>query len=84
VLKLDVAGACVSLSWALLFKVLQKVGFGPTLRELVVILLSMVSTQVMFNGNPGPSIWHQQGLRLGGPFSPMLFVLFFNSQQVLG
>jgi hypothetical protein len=78
-LKLDIAKAFDSVSWALLFEVLTKVGFGPRFRELVAILLSTASTRVMLNGEPGPPIWHLRGLRQGDPLSPMLFVLFINT-----
>jgi hypothetical protein len=37
-LKLDIAKAIDSVSWALVFVVLEKVGFGPRFRELVAIL----------------------------------------------
>jgi hypothetical protein len=78
-LKLDIAKAFDSVSWALLFEVLRKAGFGPRFRELVAILLSTASTRVMLNGEPGPPIWHRRGLRQGDPLSPMLFVLFINT-----
>jgi hypothetical protein len=82
-LKLDIARAFDSVSWAMLFEVLQKVGFGPRFRELVAILLSTASTRVLLNGEPGPPIWHRRGLRQGDPLSPMLFVLFINSLNKL-
>jgi hypothetical protein len=62
-LKLDIAKAFDSVSWALLFEVLEKVEFGPRFCELITILLSTASTRVMLNGEPGPPIWHRQGLR---------------------
>jgi hypothetical protein len=78
-LKLDIARAFDLVSWALLFEVLRKAGFGPRFRNLVAILLSSASTRVMLNGEPGPPIWHRRGLRQGDPLSPMLFVLFINT-----
>src|SRR4051812_37996609 len=78
-LKLDIAKAFDSVSLALLFKVLRKSRFGPRFRKLVAILLLTASTRVMLNGEPGPVIWHQRGLRQGGPLAPMLFVLFINT-----
>jgi len=58
-LKLDIAKAFDSVSWALLFDVLRRVGFGPRFREPVAILLSIASTRVLLNGEPGPPIWHR-------------------------
>jgi hypothetical protein len=55
-LKLDIARAFNLVSWAMLFEVLQKVGFGPRFRELVAILLSTASTRVLLNGELGPPI----------------------------
>lgn len=49
-LKLDIAHAFDSVSWALLFAVLQHVGFGPRFREWIAILLSTASTRILLNG----------------------------------
>uniref|UniRef100_A0A453EX92 Reverse transcriptase domain-containing protein n=1 Tax=Aegilops tauschii subsp. strangulata TaxID=200361 RepID=A0A453EX92_AEGTS len=74
-LKLDLTRAFDSLSWPFLFEVLCQYGFGDRFREWLAILLSMSSTRVLINGEPGPPIWHRNGLRQGNPVSPQLFVL---------
>lgn len=61
-LKLDIAQAFDSVSWALLIAVLRHAGFGARFREWIAILLSTASTRILLNGEPGPPIWHRRGL----------------------
>jgi hypothetical protein len=82
-LKLDIAHAFDSVSWALLMEVLRKAGFGPWFREWVAILLSTTNTRILLNGEPGLPIWHRKGLRHGDPLSPMLFDLVIETLNCL-
>jgi hypothetical protein len=55
-LKLDLARAFDSLSWAFLFEVLRHLGFSDRFIGWLAILLSSASTKVLINGEPGPPI----------------------------
>ncbi|WVZ64360.1 LOW QUALITY PROTEIN: hypothetical protein U9M48_013890 [Paspalum notatum var. saurae] len=74
-LKLDISKAFDSVSWSFLLEVLQQRGFGQRWRNLMCLLLSTSSTQILVNGQPGDNIYHHRGLRQRDPLSPMLFIL---------
>ncbi|WVZ52503.1 LOW QUALITY PROTEIN: hypothetical protein U9M48_003556 [Paspalum notatum var. saurae] len=74
-LKLDISKAFDMVSWPFLIEVLQHLGFGRRWCNLLCLLLSTSTTQVLVNGTPGRLICHRQGLRQGDPLSPMLFIL---------
>jgi hypothetical protein len=74
-LKLDLARAFDSLSWAFLFEVLRKMGFPDRVMRWIAIALCTATTKVSVNGVPGRQIEHVRGLRQGDPLSPLLFVL---------
>lgn len=74
-LKLDISKAFNSVSWSFLLEVLQQLGFGQRWCDLVCLIQSTSSTQILVNGVPGETILHRRGLRQGDPLSPMLFIL---------
>jgi hypothetical protein len=74
-LKLDISKAFDSISWVFLLEVLGKLRFGRILRDIISVLLSSSSTQILLNGIPGETITHKHGLRQEDPISPMLFIL---------
>jgi hypothetical protein len=50
-------------------------GFSRVWREWVAALLSLASTKILLNGNPGDRIYHVKGLCQGDPLSLSLFLL---------
>jgi hypothetical protein len=74
-LKLDMTKAFDSVSWSFLLEIMQHLGFGRRWCNLINLLLSTASMQVLINGQPGQTISHLRGLRQGDPLSPMLFIL---------
>jgi hypothetical protein len=62
-LKLDISKAFDSVSWPFLLEVLQHLGFGQILRDVISGLLWTSSSQVLLNGLPGQTIIHRCGLR---------------------
>ena len=60
---------------AFLIEILQHVGFGQRWCDLLCLILSTSSTQVLVNGEPGAAIHHKRGLHQGDPLSPMLLLL---------
>ena len=55
-LKLDISKAFDSVAWPFLLEVLQQLGFGHRWCNLLCLLLSTSTTQILLNGEPGEMI----------------------------
>jgi hypothetical protein len=80
-LKLHIAKAFDSVSWAYLLEVLEKLGFDTKWRDWINLPLSFSSSRILLNGIPGRPIKHERGLKQGDPISPMLFILAMDPLQ---
>jgi hypothetical protein len=72
-IKLDISKAFDSVSWAYLLEVLHHLGFRTRWLSWVCVTLSLATSRVLLNGNPGIAFNHRRGLRQGDPLSLMLF-----------
>lgn len=83
VLKLDFHKAFDSINWDSLLVILLARGFPPKSIHWIRTLLISSRTVVVLNGNPGPWIKCQNGLRQGDPMSPYLFLIIADLLQRL-
>jgi hypothetical protein len=80
-LKLDIAKAFDSISWAYHLELLQRLEFGSNWKNWISIALSTSSSRILLNGTPSKPIKYGRGLRQGDPISPMLFILAMDPLQ---
>ena len=75
ILSLDQEKAFDRVDWSFLFKVLERLGFGPSFVRWVQLLYSGVRSVVLVNGYASPPVFPSGGVRQRCPVSPMLYVL---------
>jgi hypothetical protein len=80
-LKLDIAKAFDTIRCEYLIQVMQHLGFGQCWRDLMALIWSTTTSQIMLNGIPGRPIKYARGLRQGHYLSPMLFILAMDPFQ---
>ena len=73
---LDQEKAFDRVSHQFLWRVLERLGFGPSFVRWVRVLYSGVGSRVNVNGHLSDLILQEAGVRQGCPMSPLLFVLY--------
>ena len=74
-LFIDFEKAFDSLSWNFLYKALQHLNFGESVRQWVKIFYNDISSAVIQSGHLSSFFNIQRGCRQGDPLSPYLFVI---------
>ena len=74
-LLIDFEKAFDSLSWNFLFKALQHLNFGESVRHWVKVFYNDISSAVIQSGHLSAFFNIQRGCRQGDPLSPYLFVI---------
>ncbi len=75
ILKLDQEKAFDRVNHDFLFKVLERMNFGPMFLSFISVLYSDVSSTVINNGNFSELFPVSRGVRQGRPLLPLLFVI---------
>ena len=77
-LFIDFEKAFDSLSWNFLYKALQHLNFGESVRQWVKVFYNDISSAVIQSGHLSSFFNIQRGCRQGDPLSPYLFVIQAN------
>lgn len=74
-LGLDQEKAFDRVSHAFLFKVLERLVFGPVFRSWVELLYAGAMSRIKIQGSLSEPVWQVGGVRQGCPLSPLLYIL---------
>lgn len=82
-LKVDIVKAFDCINWKFLYRLLEKIGFGPNFLRMIKVVNAFASSSILLNGKVTEVFQLKRSLRQGCPLSPLLYLVVANALSML-